>query len=107
MHTAPVGADGRVVFEWQQGALFALLGQPIESGLVSFAQLLLFAFMALVGFFAIGLTKDPKELPSQLIDRPLPGFLQDSLIPRGSTSSTRMHPKSPRTPRQSVPMEVW
>ena len=32
------------------------------------------AFVALVGFFAIGLTKDPKELPSQLIDRPLPAF---------------------------------
>lgn len=32
------------------------------------------AFMALVGFFAFGLTKDPKELPSQLIDRPLPEF---------------------------------
>ncbi|MBC7506333.1 MAG: DsbE family thiol:disulfide interchange protein [Sandarakinorhabdus sp.] len=32
------------------------------------------AFMALIGFFAIGLTKDPKELPSQLIDRPLPAF---------------------------------
>lgn len=30
------------------------------------------AFIALVGFFGIGLTKDPKELPSQLIDRPLP-----------------------------------
>ena len=32
------------------------------------------AFIALVGFFGIGLTKDPKELPSQLIDRPLPTF---------------------------------
>ena len=32
------------------------------------------AFMALVGLFGIGLTKDPKELPSQLIDRPLPEF---------------------------------
>ena len=32
------------------------------------------AFMALVGFFAVGLTKDPKQLPSQLIDRPLPAF---------------------------------
>ncbi len=32
------------------------------------------AFMALVGFFAFGLTKDPKELPSQLIDRHLPEF---------------------------------
>ena len=32
------------------------------------------AFVALVGFFAYGLTQDPKELPSQLIDRPLPQF---------------------------------
>jgi cytochrome c biogenesis protein CcmG/thiol:disulfide interchange protein DsbE len=32
------------------------------------------AFFALVGVFGIGLTKDPKELPSQLIDRPLPQF---------------------------------
>ena len=32
------------------------------------------AFMVLIGFFAVGLTKDPKELPSQLIDRPLPAF---------------------------------
>ncbi len=32
------------------------------------------AFMALVGVFGIGLTKDPKALPSQLIDRPLPAF---------------------------------
>ncbi|MDD5176088.1 MAG: flagellar biosynthesis protein FlhB [Sterolibacterium sp.] len=37
----------------QQGALFALLAQPLESGLVSFAQLLLFAFMALVGGVAL------------------------------------------------------
>jgi cytochrome c biogenesis protein CcmG/thiol:disulfide interchange protein DsbE len=32
------------------------------------------AFMALIGVFAVGLTKDPKALPSQLIDRPLPAF---------------------------------
>lgn len=32
------------------------------------------AFFGLIGFFAIGLTKDPKALPSQLIDRPLPAF---------------------------------
>ena len=32
------------------------------------------AFIALIGFFGIGLTKDPKVLPSQLIDRPLPTF---------------------------------
>ena len=32
----------------QQQALFALLAQPLESGLVSFGQMLLFAFLALV-----------------------------------------------------------
>ncbi len=32
------------------------------------------AFMALIAVFGVGLTKDPKELPSQLIDRPLPQF---------------------------------
>ena len=32
------------------------------------------AFIALVGVFGVGLTKDPAQLPSQLIDRPLPGF---------------------------------
>ena len=32
------------------------------------------AFIALIGFFGIGLTKDPKVLPSQLLDRPLPTF---------------------------------
>ncbi len=32
------------------------------------------AFLALVGVFGFGLTKDPKALPSQLIDRPLPPF---------------------------------
>ncbi len=32
------------------------------------------AFMVLIGFFGVGLTKDPKALPSQLIDRPLPRF---------------------------------
>ena len=37
----------------QQGALFALLTQPIESGLISFAQMLQFAAMALVGGVAL------------------------------------------------------
>ncbi|PZN97579.1 MAG: DsbE family thiol:disulfide interchange protein [Alphaproteobacteria bacterium] len=32
------------------------------------------AFLAMVAFFGFGLTQDPKELPSQLIDRPLPQF---------------------------------
>ena len=31
-------------------------------------------FVALVGVFGIGLTKDPAVIPSQLIDRPLPAF---------------------------------
>ena len=34
----------------------------------------LFLFMALGITFAIGLTKDPRILPSQLIDRPFPEF---------------------------------
>lgn len=32
------------------------------------------AFVGLAGFLGYGLTQDPKELPSQLIDRPLPPF---------------------------------
>jgi cytochrome c biogenesis protein CcmG/thiol:disulfide interchange protein DsbE len=32
------------------------------------------AFVGIIVVFGIGLTKDPKELPSQLIDRPLPQF---------------------------------
>lgn len=32
------------------------------------------AFLGLIGVFGIGLTKDPKVLPSALIDRPLPAF---------------------------------
>jgi cytochrome c biogenesis protein CcmG, thiol:disulfide interchange protein DsbE len=31
-------------------------------------------FVALVAFFAVGLTKDPREVPSPLIDKPAPGF---------------------------------
>jgi cytochrome c biogenesis protein CcmG/thiol:disulfide interchange protein DsbE len=32
------------------------------------------AFMGMIAVFGVGLTKDPKVLPSQLIDRPLPQF---------------------------------
>ncbi|MBU6166563.1 MAG: DsbE family thiol:disulfide interchange protein [Alphaproteobacteria bacterium] len=32
------------------------------------------AFVGLAGFLGYGLTQDPKQLPSQLIDRPLPEF---------------------------------
>ena len=41
------------------------------------------AFIALIGFFGIGLTKDPKVLPSQLIDRPLPTFESSNLWVQG------------------------
>lgn len=34
----------------------------------------LFAFVAVGAFFAVGLTRDPSRIPSQLIDRPLPTF---------------------------------
>jgi cytochrome c biogenesis protein CcmG/thiol:disulfide interchange protein DsbE len=34
----------------------------------------IFGFIVLAGFLGLGLTKDPKALPSQLIDRPLPAF---------------------------------
>ena len=45
------------------------------------------AFMALVAFFGIGLTKDPKVLPSQLIDRPLPQFALPGIAPGGGFAS--------------------
>ncbi len=32
----------------------------------------LFLFVALVGYFAVGLTRNPNEIPSVLIDKPLP-----------------------------------
>ncbi len=31
-------------------------------------------FMVLVGFLAVGLTRDPREVPSPLIGKPAPGF---------------------------------
>ena len=34
----------------------------------------LVVFAALVGFFAIGLTKDPREVPSPLVEKPAPVF---------------------------------
>ncbi len=46
------------------------------------------AFMALVAIFGIGLTKDPKELPSQLIDRPLPAFALPAIEAGGGFANT-------------------
>ena len=31
-------------------------------------------FLVIAGYFAVGLTKDPRQLPSVLIDQPVPGF---------------------------------
>jgi len=53
LKAALVGGIVYWVVMHQQGALFALLAQPLESGLVSFARLLLFSFMALVGGVAL------------------------------------------------------
>jgi cytochrome c biogenesis protein CcmG/thiol:disulfide interchange protein DsbE len=36
-------------------------------------------FLGLVVFFAIGLTRDPREVPSPLIDKPAPAFRQEQL----------------------------
>ncbi len=36
-------------------------------------------FAILVGFFAIGLTRDPREVPSPLIDKPAPAFRLEEL----------------------------
>jgi len=36
-------------------------------------------FVALAGFFAIGLTRDPREVPSPLIDKPAPVFRLEQL----------------------------
>jgi cytochrome c biogenesis protein CcmG/thiol:disulfide interchange protein DsbE len=36
-------------------------------------------FVALVGFFAVGLTHDPREVPSPFIDKPAPAFRLEQL----------------------------
>ena len=36
-------------------------------------------FVALAVFFAVGLTRDPREVPSPLIDKPAPAFRQEQL----------------------------
>lgn len=42
-------------------------------------------FIGLLGFFAIGLTKDPSELPSQLLDRAVPEFALTDLYDESIT----------------------
>ncbi|MBL4870008.1 MAG: DsbE family thiol:disulfide interchange protein [Robiginitomaculum sp.] len=45
----------------------------------------LFIFLALSIAFGFGLTKDPRKLPSQLIDRPFPEFLLPDLMDEENT----------------------
>jgi len=52
------------------------------------------AFVGLAGFLGYGLTQDPKELPSQLIDRPLPEFALQGLDgPTLASASFRGEPR--------------
>ena len=41
-------------------------------------------FVALLGFFAVGLTRDPREVPSPLIDKPAPAFKLQQLHDQGA-----------------------
>lgn len=45
------------------------------------------AFAGLAAFLGFGLTQDPKELPSQLIDRPLPEFALPGIEAGGGFAS--------------------
>ncbi|MEI6486761.1 MAG: DsbE family thiol:disulfide interchange protein [Sphingomonadales bacterium] len=45
------------------------------------------AFAGLAAFLGYGLTQDPKELPSQLIDRPLPEFALPGIDPGAGLAS--------------------
>lgn len=44
-------------------------------------------FLVLVGFFAVGLKLDPREVPSPLIDKPAPAFRLPQLNDAGKTFS--------------------
>jgi cytochrome c biogenesis protein CcmG, thiol:disulfide interchange protein DsbE len=45
----------------------------------------LLVFVVLVGFLAVGLTRDPREVPSPLIGKPAPGFALTRLDDAGRT----------------------
>jgi cytochrome c biogenesis protein CcmG, thiol:disulfide interchange protein DsbE len=42
-------------------------------------------FVVLIGFLAVGLTRDPREVPSPLIGKPAPGFALTQLDDAGRT----------------------
>ena len=45
-------------------------------------------FLVLVGFLAVGLKLDPKEIPSPLIDKPAPAFSVPTLFDAGQSIGT-------------------
>ena len=49
-------------------------------------------FLALVGFLAVGLTRDPHEVPSPLVGRPAPAFTLLRLAPGASAEATHFSP---------------
>lgn len=59
------------------------------------------AFAGLAAFLGFGLTQDPKELPSQLIDRPLPEFVLPSIVEGGPGLTSASFKGEPRL------LNVW
>lgn len=56
--------------------------QPTRSALPAWSALIPVALLLVVGgFFAFGLTQDPKAMPSTMIDRPMPAFDLARLTP--------------------------
>jgi cytochrome c biogenesis protein CcmG, thiol:disulfide interchange protein DsbE len=56
--------------------------QPTRAALPAWAALIPVAVLLVIGgFFAFGLTQDPKALPSTMIDRPMPEFALTRLTP--------------------------
>ena len=47
----------------------------------------LILFLVLVGFLAVGLNRDPREVPSPLINKPAPAFKVPQLIDSGKSFS--------------------
>jgi cytochrome c biogenesis protein CcmG/thiol:disulfide interchange protein DsbE len=59
------------------------------------------AFAGLAAFLGFGLTQDPKELPSQLIDRPLPEFALPGIVEGGPGLASASFKGEPRL------LNVW
>ena len=53
----------------------------------------LFLFLGLVVFLAVGLKRDPREIPSPLIDKPAPTFSLPTLVGDAAFSTTHMEGK--------------